>query len=82
MAEKLTKERFEQMAAFEQVFRAQMKLNPLDAEAYKGTMLVAAAAGRQLALSQEDVVGLLTEAWDQWTQYQTVKAALLKRVKK
>lgn len=79
MAEKLTKERFAALAAFERVLKDQQQLSGLTPEALKGTMLVTVAAGQQLALSKEDVAGMLSDTWDEWAQYRAVCAALAKR---
>ena len=79
MTEKLTKERFAALVAFERVLKDQQQLSGLTPEALKGTMLVTAAAGQQLALSKEDVVGMLNDTWDEWEQYRAVRTALSKR---
>lgn len=79
MAEKLTKERFAALAAFERVLKDQQQLSGLTPDALKGTMLVTVAAGQQLALSKEDVAGMLSDTWDEWEQYRAVCAALAKR---
>ena len=82
MTEKLTKEKFTQLAAFEQVFKAQQQLSPLDTQSFQGTLLVVAAAAHQLALSKTDVLSLLDDSWAQWAQYKAVRAELAKRAKK